>query len=36
VQPIGAIADKVAPAAGEPVIVKNYPTPSSAPTWKRS
>jgi nicotinamidase-related amidase len=24
-QPIGAIADKVAPAAGEPVIVKNYP-----------
>ena len=24
-QPIGAIADKVAPAANEPVIVKNYP-----------
>ena len=24
-QPIGAIADKVAPAPGEPVIVKNYP-----------
>lgn len=24
-QPIGAIADKVAPVAGEPVIVKNYP-----------
>lgn len=24
-QPIGAIADKVAPASGEPVIVKNYP-----------
>lgn len=23
--PIGAIADKVAPAAGEPVLVKNYP-----------
>ena len=24
-QPIGAIADKVAPVSGEPVIVKNYP-----------
>lgn len=24
-QPIGAIADKVAPVAGEPIIVKNYP-----------
>jgi hypothetical protein len=25
---IGAIADKVAPAEGEPVVVKNYPNSS--------